>query len=386
MKLNSNLLPSTLKRNLSVLMFGIAFFLSHTATAEPEQHIVVQNLQAWHQRAIADGFDGQVLVMQAGKPLLRHAYGMADYEANKAFSTDTVFDIGSITKQFTAAAILKLQEQGKLQLVDTLMRFFPEAPADKQSISLHQLLTHSSGLVNNLSGGDYSKVSRNTFIRRLFKSPLEAPPGSSFSYSNAGYALLGLVIERASGQSYEQYLQQHLLQPAGLRATGYTVPDWQALPIATGYELKRDSFWRGKADGSSERWGTPLEKSWDKDGPWWNLHANGGFLSTIGDLTRWHQALQTESVLKKASTALLFTPHVATTRAGTYYGYGWITEPTGEHGKVVRHGGSNGIFSTDLRYYSDSQLLIIFMTNNDSRFFPDYRDTLLASVFAVTKE
>lgn len=371
------MLYNTLKHRLFCsLVYSITLLLPVAASAEPTA------LQRWHQQAVTDGFDGQVLVMQAGKPLLLQAYGMADHAAGRAFTTDTVFDIGSITKQFTAAAILKLQQQGKLQLDDTLGHFFPEAGADKKTITLHQLLTHTSGIVNNLSGGDYSKVSRNTFIKGLFRSKLESPLGSAFSYSNAGYAVLGLVIERVSGQSYEQYVQQHLLQPAGLQHTGYRIPDWQALPIATGYELKRDSFWGGKADGSSKRWGTPLEKSWDKDGPWWNLHANGGFLSTIGDLARWHQALQTETVLNKASTALLVTPHVATSRAGTFYGYGWITEPAGEHGKVVRHGGSNGIFTADLRYYTDEQLLIVFMTNNDSRFFPDYRDSLLAAVLA----
>nr|WP_275692821.1 serine hydrolase domain-containing protein [Rheinheimera hassiensis] len=358
----------------------MALLLSPAANTEPAGSIIPAGLQRWHQQAVTDGFDGQVLVMQAGKPLLLQAYGMADYEANNAFTIETVFDIGSLTKQFTAAAILKLQEQGKLQLDDTLGRFFPEAGDDKKTITLHQLLTHTSGIVNNLSGGDYSKVSRNTFIKRLFRSPLDAPPGSVFSYSNAGYAVLGLVIERTSGQGYEQYVHQHLLKPAGITYTGYRIPNWKNLQLAAGYELKPDSWWGGKADGSSQRWGTPLEKSWDKDGPWWNLHANGGFLSTIGELARWHQALQTETVLNKASTVLLFRPHVATSRAGTFYGYGWITEPAGEHGKVVRHGGSNGIFTADLRYYTDEQLLIIFMTNNDSRFLPAYRDSLLVAV------
>lgn len=345
-------------------------------------------LQHWHRQAVAEGFDGQVLVVQAGKPLLQQAYGVADYEISKAFTIDTVFDIGSLTKQFTAAAILKLQEQGKLQLTDTLGQFFPETGKDKKAITLHQLLTHNSGLVNNLSGGDYSKVSRNTFIKRLFRSKLDATPGTEFSYSNAGYALLGLIIERLSGQNYEHYVQQHLLKPAGLSHTGYRIPDWSGLAVAAGYELKRDSFFGGKADGSSKRWGTPLEHSWDKDGPWWNLHANGGFLSTMGDLRRWQQALQTETVLSKASTALLFTPHVMTPRDGVFYGYGWIVEPASPAGKVVRHGGSNGIFTADFRYYADTQLLIIFMTNNDSKFFPAYRDTLVEAAlsFATIEE
>ncbi|MBV2129746.1 serine hydrolase domain-containing protein [Arsukibacterium indicum] len=339
-------------------------------------------LQHWQQQAVAEGFDGQVLVRQAGETLLLQAFGTADYEAGRAFTTDTVFDIGSLTKQFTAAAILKLQEQGKLQLTDTLGQFFPEAGNDKKAITLHQLLTHSSGLVNNLSGGDYSRVSRNTFIKRLFRSKLNATPGTEFSYSNAGYALLGLVIERLSGLNYEQYVHQYLLKPAGLQHTGYRIPDWSGLPVATGYELKRDSLFGGKADGSSERWGTPLEKSWDKDGPWWNLHANGGFLSTMGDLHRWQLALQTETILSQASTSLLFTPHVATPREGVFYGYGWIVETASPAGKVVRHGGSNGIFNTDFRYYTDTQLLIIFMTNNDSQFFPAYRDTLVEAVLS----
>ncbi|WP_240473073.1 serine hydrolase domain-containing protein [Arsukibacterium perlucidum] len=344
-------------------------------------------LQQWQQQAVADGFDGQVLVMMADEILLLQAFGTADYEAGRAFTTDTVFDIGSLTKQFTAAAILKLQEQGKLKLSDTLGQFFPEAAKDQKAITLHQLLTHTSGLVNNLSGGDYSKVSRTTFTKRLFRSQLDSSPGTAFSYSNAGYAVLGLVIERVSGQSYEQYLQQHLLKPAGLQHTGYRIPDWSGLPLATGYELKRDSIFGGQADGSSKRWGTPLEKSWDKDGPWWNLHANGGFLSTLADLKRWQQALQNAVVLSEASISLLFTPHVATSREGVFYSYGWIVEPANSAGKVIRHGGSNGIFTTDFRYYANMQLLIIFMTNNDSKFIPTYRDTLVeAALSFVTNE
>jgi CubicO group peptidase (beta-lactamase class C family) len=150
-------------RLICMLVCSATLLLPLAASAEPSA------LLRWHHRALADGFDGQVAVVQAGEPLLLHAYGMADHEAGAAFTTDTVFDIGSITKQFTAAAILKLQQQGKLQLTDTLGRFFPEAGDDKQPITLHQLLTHSSGLVNNLSGGDYSRVSRNTFINRLLR-------------------------------------------------------------------------------------------------------------------------------------------------------------------------------------------------------------------------
>ena len=131
------MLHNTLKHRLFCsLVYSITLLLPVAASAEPTA------LQRWHQQAVTDGFDGQVLVMQAGKPLLLQAYGMADHEAGRAFTTDTVFDIGSITKQFTAAAILKLQEQGKLQLTDTLDRFFPEAGEDKSSITLHQLLTH----------------------------------------------------------------------------------------------------------------------------------------------------------------------------------------------------------------------------------------------------
>lgn len=365
-----------------MLLCFSSLVLLPTLSAEPSP------LKQWQQQAVADGFDGQVMVNQAGETLLLQAFGTADYEANRAFTTDTVFDIGSLTKQFTAAAILKLQEQGKLQLSDTLDQFFPEAADDKKSITLHQLLTHNSGLVNNLSGGDYSKVSRNKFIKRLFRSKLDAPPGTIFSYSNAGYALLGLVIERVSGLNYENYLQQHLLKPAGLQYTGYRIPDWSGLPLATGYELKRDSFFGGKADGSSKRWGTPLEKPWDKDGPWWNLHANGGFLSTMDDLSLWLQSLQKGTILSQASTALLFTPHVITPRDGVFYGYGWIVEPASPQGKMVRHGGSNGVFTADVRYYADKQLLIIFMTNNDSKFFPSYRDTLIEAVlsFATSEE
>ena len=161
------------------------------------------NLSDWHQASIMSGFSGLALVEKDSNTLLKEAYGLADIEAGRAFTFDTVFDTGSVTKQFTAAAILTLQQQGLLSVHDSLQRFFPQVPADKAAITLHQLLTHSSGLLANLSGGDYSVVSRQQFLQRLFASELQSVTGTQFSYSNAGYGLLGLVIEQVSGQSYE---------------------------------------------------------------------------------------------------------------------------------------------------------------------------------------
>ncbi|MCC5826004.1 serine hydrolase [Alkalimonas sp.] len=375
--------------SISLLLFVTA------CTAKPllsvtsaDQSPEATSLFNWHQASIASGFSGLALVVQDDNILLKQAYGLADYEAGRAFTTETVFDTGSVTKQFTSAAILTLQQQGLLSVQDTLAQFFHDVPADKAGISLHQLLTHSAGLVDNLKGGDYSAVSRQQFLQQLFASKLHSAPGTEFAYSNAGYGLLGLVIEQVSGQSYEAYLQQWLFQPAGMQYTGYVQPKWQPEQLAVGYYQDRRWFQRlrhglSKNELPARRWGSPLDHSWAEDGPWWNLHANGGLLSSLDDLYLWYQALQSDKILNDEQRSLLFTPHQATTRPGLYYGYGWIIDNSNpDDGTVIRHGGSNGLFTMDFRIQrqAEQQLLLLWMTNYSDQFFSQNRDALLHAV------
>lgn len=312
------------------------------------------DLHEYLQRTVPLGFAGAVLVAREGEIILHGGYGLADREEGVPFTPETVFDVLSITKQFTAAAILKLEEQGRLRTSDTITRFFANVPEDKQGITLHHLLTHSSGLVGDLAGyGDYDVMPRDRLVQLLLESELASAPGTRFGYSNAGYSLLGAIIEIASGQAYEQYLHEHLFRPAGMRKTGYTIPAWSPAELAVGYR-----------DG--RRWGTPLDQPWAPDGPWWNLRANGGMLSTLGDLYRWHLALREDRVLSAESKAKAVTPHVrvGVNRAGTVHaGYGWFLATTSSGTRLIWHDGGNPYFVADFRRYVDDDVVFIMASN-----------------------
>lgn len=301
-------------------------------------------------RAEAFGFSGAILVASRGEIVFRKGYGEADREHQRHLTPDAVFDIGSITKQFTAAAILKLEEQDRLSVTDSIGRFFDGVPADKAGITLHHLLTHTAGLPE-YSGDDYDLMSRDSVVRWALAVPLASPPGASYRYSNVGYSLLGAVVEIASGRPYEAFLQEALLAPAGMRETGYRLRRWAPERIAAAY-------W------GAERWGTPLERPWAPDGPSWNLRANGGILSTVDDLYRWHLALAGGRVLGTPSREKLFAPHARTDEAGrSHYGYGWSVTRTDRGTMLISHGGSNGYFSAEFRRYVDEGVVLIFLTN-----------------------
>lgn len=183
-------------------------------------------------------------------------------------------------------------------------------PEDKKEITLHHLLTHTAGFKDSL-GGDYDKIDRDAFVKLALASKLRFKPGKSYSYSNVGYSLLGAVIEQVTGLSYEVYLHDSLFKPAGMTKTGYVLPKWGKGELARGYQKDQD-------------WGTPLDRAWAEDGPHWHLRANGGLLSTVGDLYRWSVTLQGEDVLSKEAKQQQLAPHVSEglLGGGNHYGYG----------------------------------------------------------------
>ena len=210
--------------------------------------------------------------------ILAKGYGMANRDKKIRITADTVMCTGSVTKQFTGTAILKLEAQGKLKVTDPITRYFKDVPNDKAGITLHQLLTHSAGFEAEL-GDDYQKIVRDDFIRLALNSKLRSKPGERYRYSNVGYSLLGAIIEIVTGQSYERYLHDQRFVPTGMMKTGYLLAQWEPNEFPHGY----------LRDGKD--WGTMRDKAWDSDGPYWHLRANGGILSTAGDMYRWHLAL-----------------------------------------------------------------------------------------------
>jgi CubicO group peptidase (beta-lactamase class C family) len=323
-------------------------------------------LDAHLNRMVRKGYSGAVIVAKGGEIILRKGYGFANREQQLPVTTDTVFTIGSITKQFTGAAIVKLEMQGKLRVTDSIDKFFPEAPADKKHITIHQLLTHTAGMPDALGDDFDTSATSEAFLRLAMTSKLLSKPGTKHAYSNVGYSLLGMVIEKASGMGYEAYLRQHLFEPAGMMRTGYFLPKFKPDSLAVGYR-------------KDQPWGTVLGHPMLGDGPGWHLRANGGIHSTVGDMYKWHLALLGTEILSDEARKKYFAPHVNEGFGDSFYGYGWVTFTTPRRTKLLAHNGGNGIFSADFRRYVDEDV-VVFHATNSSQYDPDRVSDGLAKI------
>ena len=242
------------------------------------------------------GFSGVIRVERDGATLLDKGYGLANRERKLPFTAETVVQIGSNTKDFTAVAILQLQERGTLSMADSLAKYFPSAPADKRDITIAELMKHQAGFPLGI-GGDFDRLERGPFIERAMKTPLLFSPGTKESYSNTGFSILAAIIEQVSGTTYDNYVQQNILAPIGLKHTGLLLPGFKADELAHGY----------LAAGTDA--GTMLAKPHDADGPYWNLRGNGGMLSTSADMHAFYKELFEGTKLMRPETrALRFNP------------------------------------------------------------------------------
>jgi len=300
------------------------------------------------------GFSGAAIASKGGEIVLSKGYGWANREKKIPFTPGTVSSIGSITKQFTAAAILKLEMMEKLRVEDSISKYFPDVPAEKAGITLHHLLTHTAGFRGDFGGRDDDPIARDDLVKLVLAAPLEAKPGERFEYSNEGYSLLGAIVEIASGQPYEKFLREQIFLPAGMKDTGYLLPAWPAERVARGYT-------------ETGEWGTIREKNWRADGPGWYLKANGGIHSTVWDMYRWAVTLESDKVLSKEAREKYQQGHVAEGPMGmSHYAYGWSVETTPRKTKLVRHNGGNGIFFADfLRFVDDGATLFVFSNSTD---------------------
>ena len=268
-----------------------------------------------------------------------------------AGSCDNIYDVGSVTKGFTGAAVAKLADEGALSLDDPIARHLNDVPGDKREITIEQLLTHTSGLPDSL-GDDYEPLTREQMLREAMAVKLEARPGVRHRYSNLGYSVLAAIIEEASGMSYEEYLREALFEPAGMTQTGYVLPDWDEDAIAHEFD-----------EGGRDH-GTPLDHPWAEDGPYWNLRGNGGLLSTPGDMGRWLAALAGDEVLSEEAKTELFAPRVLESpNADSRYGFGWVTSPT-PLGRLVWHDGSNDLSFAVIGRFLEPGVGVFAVSNN----------------------
>jgi CubicO group peptidase (beta-lactamase class C family) len=300
------------------------------------------------QSLVPKQFMGSVLVAQDGKILLDQGYGFANLEWQVSNTPTTKFRLGSITKQFTAASILLLEERGKLKVEDPVKKYLTDAPAAWDKITIFHLLTHTSGIPNFTGFPDYptSEATPTTpekLVARFRDKPLEFEPGTKWNYSNSGYALLGYLIEKISGQSYAGFVQENIFTPLGMKDSGYDSNSAVISRRATGYA---PSF-AGPVNAGFIHMSIPF--------------AAGALYSTTEDLLRWEQGLFGGKVLKPESLAKMTTPF----KEDYAFGLG-VTAKNGH--KVIWHNGGIEGFNTALEYYPDDKLVVAVLANLNGPF------------------
>ena len=313
----------------------------------------IQQIMEQQQR---EGFSGVVLATHGDEVLLHAAYGLADRKTQAPMTKDTVIDAGSLSKQVTATAAVLLESQGKLSLEDPLSKFFEAVPADKRNITVKQLLTHTAGIHSWVLPDDFTPIPREAWLEKVFSTPLQHPPGQTFLYSNDGYTLVAMVIEKVTGRPYRDYLKQTFFTPLGMTRSGWyddAIFREPSVSVATGYRNEKD-------DGAPNEW----------PGPYWPLLGNGGILWTTTDLLKWHQAIHGE-LLPKAAREKLFTPAIHVDRhtgyegehRGAGYALGWSIGRTFCGDVRIGHRGAGVTHNVDYRYYPERDLLVYVASN-----------------------
>jgi len=286
-----------------------------------------------------------VAVLRDGKPVSVRTLGLANIELNVPVTRDTVFKVGSVSKQFIATGIMLLARDGELRLDDPVTAYFEDAPDTWKGITLRQLLSHTSGLVRESPGFDGMKVQSDAdVIRKAYEVPLQSAPGEKWAYCNLGYFILAETIHRVSGRPWPQFMTERVFKPLGMTATRTTDTIDIVPHRASGY-LFRDNEQHNV-------------------GPLLALRPSGAFLSTIADLMKWEAALQGGVVLSKEEQAQMLTPMKLTDGSATEYGLGWTLDDVGGH-RRVHHGGSLPGFRAEYSRYDDS-LSVIVLVNADS--------------------
>jgi len=332
-----------------------AFMILLFATAAVASTVPTQLDAILKNYSRADAPGASVLVAQDGKVLYRKAFGLANLEEKTPVTTATNFRLASVTKQFTAAAVLLLAERGKLSLDDPLTRFFPGFASAAHGVKVRHLLGHTSGLLayeDLIPPGTTVPLKDKDVLDLVGRQDrLYFAPGSQFRYSNTGYALLALIVEKVSGRSFAQFLEENIFGPLGMAGT-------------VAYEegiskVERRAYGYSEKDGRFERTDQSLTSS---------VLGDGGIYSSVEDLWRWDQALYGTRLLPAETLAMAFQAGTPTSdQPGSGYGYGWYVASHRGTRKIWHYGETLG-FSTYLARYPDKRLTIILLTNRNDNF------------------
>ena len=289
-----------------------------------------------------------LLVAKGGKIVRAEGFGLANVELQVAVKPETIFQSGSVGKQFTATAVMMLVEEGKIGLDDPLTKYFADAPARWKEVTVRELLSHTAGF------GDYPKDfnfrkdwTEDEELKLIESIPLAYPPGTKWEYSNFGYVTLGILLHRVTGEFYGDFLQQRIFQPLGMQSTRIISESDIVSNRSAGYRLV-------KGELKNQEWVAPTV----------NTTADGSLYFTVLDLAKWDAALYTEKLLKRSSLDLMWTPvklkNGQPNKGG--YGFGWFIEDRAGH-RCVHHDGSWQGFETAIDRYVDDQLTVVVLTN-----------------------
>ncbi|OPZ94549.1 MAG: Penicillin-binding protein 4* [Firmicutes bacterium ADurb.Bin419] len=352
-------------RTVSISRVGADDFGKDQEALSDEEKIVAQNLDEYLEALEKNRkFHGSVLVAKEGKILLDKGYGNANYEQGIENTSKTTFPIGSVTKQFTAMAVMQLYEKGLLTLEDKLSNYITDFPG-AETITIKQLLTHTSGIVSYTEMQEFltsmpEDMSLEYLINMVKEKTLEFEPGTKWKYSNTGYIILGYIVEKVSGVSLEEYLNLNIFEPLDMKNTGVCYKDDIKMFDSTGYvgfldltEIDDEIILRG-------------------------AHGAGYLYSTVEDLYRWDRSLYTDKLVKKETMDMIFTGYEDTQSFGKY-GLGWFVREDESLGKVVFHGGNTLSFTADISRYIDKDMTII-MTINNGYYDVDNLTSILAGI------
>jgi D-alanyl-D-alanine carboxypeptidase len=328
-------------RSVSAVLF-VGLLLPHISRADKVDDLLRREMDK-HQIAGVS-----LMVVKHGRQIKTKGYGVANLEWNVPVTPDTVFEIGSMTKQFTAACILLLVQDGKLALDDDICAHLQNAPAAWSNITVRHLLTHTSG-IRNYTGLDGFELTRHLtqgqFVKKIGTYPLDFAPGDSWRYSNSGYSLLGYIIESVSGTNYWDFLRERILGPLGMDATRNRTPGVIIPHRAAGYEMTNH---------------VRINRDYDLT----DIFSAGAIVSTVRDLAKWDAALDDDRLLNATSKKEWWTPvTLKPGKAGTY-GFGWFIDSLDGH-KNIGHGGATSGFSASIQRFPDDHLTVIILTNAD---------------------
>jgi CubicO group peptidase (beta-lactamase class C family) len=334
-----------MKKILFFLAFALSISAVNAQSAEDKKTAARLDsiLSAYTKKNM---FNGSVLVAKNGKVLLKKGYGFANFTYDVPNQPDTKFKLASVSKQFTAMAIMILEEQGKLSVNDPINKFIPDYP-NGDKITLHHLLNHSSGIqsITSLPVFDSIKLLPHTIEKLIsyFKTlPLEFEPGKKFNYSNSGYILLTHIIEKTSGVSYDAFVTKNIFEKLGMKNSGYCYTNAVIKNLAEGYNQTSDGFHKAPYIDMSIPAGA------------------GALYSTVEDLYLWDRALYTEKLVKKTTLEKILTP------SADGLGYGWFIDSYKGHKWIFHNGGIEG-FATAINRFTDDDMYIIMLKNVDNQ-------------------